>query len=42
VQAARASFATAYFDEQRRKQADARVPFLLVPFLWARKEKTLA
>jgi hypothetical protein len=42
VQAARASFATAYFDEQRRKQADARVPFLLVSFLWARKEKTLA
>jgi hypothetical protein len=38
----RASFATAYFDEQRRKQAEARVPFLLVPFLWARKEKTLA
>jgi hypothetical protein len=42
VQAARASFATAYFDEQRRKQAEARVPFLLVSFLWARKEKTLA
>jgi hypothetical protein len=38
----RASFETAYFDEQRRKQADARVPFLLVSFLWARKEKTLA
>jgi hypothetical protein len=42
VQAARASFASAYFDEQRREQAEARVPFLLVPFLWARKEKTLA
>jgi hypothetical protein len=38
----RASFASAYFDEQRRKQAEARVPFLLVPFLWARKEKALA
>jgi hypothetical protein len=33
LQAARASFATAYFDEQHRKQAEARVPFLLVPFL---------
>jgi hypothetical protein len=32
----------AHVDEQRRKQADARVPFLLVSFLWARKEKTLA
>jgi hypothetical protein len=32
----------AHVDEQRRKQAEARVPFLLVSFLWARKEKTLA
>ncbi|MFD1123554.1 hypothetical protein ACFQ2T_13650 [Methylophilus flavus] len=30
VQAARMSFVTAYFDEQRRKKAEARVPFLLV------------
>jgi hypothetical protein len=32
----------AHVDEQRREKAEARVPFLLVPFLWARKEKTLA
>jgi hypothetical protein len=32
----------AHADEQRREKADARVPFLLVSFLWARKEKTLA
>jgi hypothetical protein len=39
LQAARASFATAYFDEQRRKQADARVHFFWLRFLWASKEK---
>jgi hypothetical protein len=32
----------AHVDEQRREKAEARVPFLLVSFLWARKEKTLA
>jgi hypothetical protein len=32
----------AHADEQRREKAEARVPFLLVPFLWARKEKALA
>jgi hypothetical protein len=32
----------AHADEQRREKAEARVPFLLVSFLWARKEKTLA
>jgi hypothetical protein len=39
VQAARASFATAYFDEQRRKQAEARVHFFWLHFLCASKEK---
>jgi hypothetical protein len=39
LQAARASFATAYFDEQRRIQAEARVPFLLVTFSLGKQRK---
>jgi hypothetical protein len=35
----RASFASAYFDEQRRKQAEARVHFFWLHFLCASKEK---
>jgi hypothetical protein len=35
----RASFATAYFDEQRRKQAEARVPFLLVTYSLGKQRK---
>jgi hypothetical protein len=34
VQAARMSFASAYFDEQRREQAEARVSCSLPSFLW--------
>jgi hypothetical protein len=33
------SFATAYFDEQRRKQAEARVPFLLVTYSLGKQRK---
>jgi len=39
VQAARMSFASAYFDEQRRNQAEARVHFFWLLILWASKEK---
>jgi hypothetical protein len=30
---------TAYFDEQRRKQAEARVPFLLVTYSLGKQRK---
>jgi hypothetical protein len=30
---------TAYFDEQRRKQAEARVHFFWLLVIWASKEK---
>jgi hypothetical protein len=33
------SFATAYFDEQRRNQAEARVPFLLVTYSLGKQRK---
>jgi hypothetical protein len=39
LQAARASFASAYFDEQRRKQAEARVPFPLVTYPLGKQRK---
>jgi hypothetical protein len=33
------SFATAYFDEQRRIKAEARVPFLLVTYSLGKQRK---
>jgi hypothetical protein len=39
VQAARLSFVTAYFDEQRREKAEARVPFLLVTYSLGKQRK---
>jgi hypothetical protein len=33
------SFVTAYFGEQRRKQAEARVPFLLVTYSLGKQRK---